>query len=99
VLAKWFLFPQVPGDLPRRLSNKKELHFLCRNFAIACPDNTFPRSVNDVYSLIEHARFPIVVKAAESQRLPAGTRSVSVRGIQWSCWPSTSRPKTRVYPI
>jgi len=77
-LAKWFLFPQVSGDLPRRLSNKRELHFLCRNFAIPCPDNVFPRSVDDVYSFIEHARFPVVVKAAESQRLPAGARSVSV---------------------
>jgi D-aspartate ligase len=77
-LAKWFLFPRLPGELPRRLSNKKELHFLCRTFGVPCPDNAFPRSVDDVYAFIEHAIFPIMVKAAESQRLPAGARSVSV---------------------
>jgi len=77
-LAKWFLFPRVPEELPRRLSNKRELHFLCRNFAIPCPTNVFPRSAEDVHSFIERARFPVVVKAAESQRLPAGACSVSV---------------------
>jgi D-aspartate ligase len=77
-LAKWFLFPRLPGGLPRQLSNKKELHSLCTTFGVPCPDNALPRSVDDVYSFIEGARFPVMVKAAESQRLPAGARSVSV---------------------
>ena len=77
-LANWFLFPEVPADLPRRLSNKKDLHFLCRNVAVSCPDIELPRSIDDVYSFIERARFPVVVKAAESQRLPSGVPGVCV---------------------
>lgn len=77
-LEKWFLFPRLSKDLPRRLANKKELYFLCRSLGVPCPEAAFPGSIDDVHGFIERATFPVVVKAAESQRLPKGARSVSI---------------------
>jgi predicted ATP-grasp superfamily ATP-dependent carboligase len=77
-LGKWFLFPQLPRELPRRLANKRDLYFLCRSIGVPCPETAFPGSVDDLYAFIERVKFPVVVKAAEPQRLPKGARSVSV---------------------
>ena len=77
-LAKLFLFPRLPRDLPRRLANKRDMYFLCRSIGVPCPESAFPGSVDDVHAFIERASFPVVVKAAETQRLPKGTPSVSI---------------------
>lgn len=77
-LAKWYILPRLPRELPRKLSNKKDLYRLCKSAGIPCPEMAFPRSVHDVQSFIERTTFPVVVKAAESHRLPKGTRSPSV---------------------
>jgi len=77
-LAKWFLFPRLPKELPRRLANKRDMYHLCRSTGVPCPESAFPGSVDDVYAFIERAKFPVVVKAAETQRLPKGTPSVSI---------------------
>ncbi len=77
-LEKWFLFPKLPPGLPRRLANKKDLYFLCRSTGTPCPETVFPSSVDDVHEFIERATFPVVVKPAESQRLPASFRRVSI---------------------
>jgi D-aspartate ligase len=77
-LAKWFLFPRLPRELPRRLANKRDMYFLCRSIGVPCPESAFPGSVDDVYAFIERVKFPVVVKAAEPPRLPKGTPSVSI---------------------
>src|SRR5262245_4717544 len=73
-LDKWFLFPKLPRDLPRRLINKKDLYFVCRSTGAPCPDAVFPTCIGDVREFIRRATFPVVVKAAEPQRLPKGAR-------------------------
>jgi D-aspartate ligase len=77
-LAKWFLFPRLPRELPRRLANKRDLYFLCQSTGVPCPETAFPGSADDVHAFIERVKFPVVVKAAEPQRLPKGTPSVSI---------------------
>ena len=76
-LENWFLFPSLPKELPRRLSNKKHLYFLCKKIGVPCPDAVFPSSFDDVYDFAERATFPVVVKAAEAHRLPHGARSTT----------------------
>lgn len=78
VLTKWFLFPPLPPGLPRRLANKRGLYSLCREHAIPCPEAAFPACLGDVHEFISRAAFPVVMKAAESQRTPAGMRSTSI---------------------
>jgi D-aspartate ligase len=75
ILGKSFLFPRLPPDLPRRLSNKQNLYRLCRSIGVPCPETASPRCLADVHAFIRHATFPVVVKAAEPQRLPEGVRS------------------------
>ena len=77
-LSKWFLFPRLPKELPRRLANKREIYHLCQRIGVPCPESAFPASVEDVHAYIERAKFPVVAKAAETQRLPKGTASVSI---------------------
>jgi predicted ATP-grasp superfamily ATP-dependent carboligase len=77
-LAKWFLLPRIKTDLPRRLANKKELYSICRSFGVPCPEATFPGCLDDVYEFIERAKFPLVIKARETYKLPKGVPSVRI---------------------
>jgi D-aspartate ligase len=77
-LQRWFLFPQQPVLLPRTLANKRELYLLCKQIGVSCPEAVFPNSMDDVYEFVQHATFPVVVKAAESWLLPAGARTTSI---------------------
>ena len=77
-LQQWFLFPQQPAMLPRTLANKRELYLLCKRMGVACPETVFPNSIDDVREFVEHASFPVVVKAAESWLLPEGGRTTSI---------------------
>ena len=77
-LEPWFRFPQLPGGLPRLLANKAELHALCEKLAVPCPEMIFPGSLEDVQSFAEHAVFPVIVKAVDSQAVLNGVRSTSI---------------------
>ena len=77
-LKKRFLFPGISPDLPRRLANKRELYSLCRSSGVDTPEAAFPNSLDDVHAFIERGRFPVMVKAAESQRLRVGARCPAI---------------------
>ena len=77
-LQQWFILPQQPAMLPRTLSNKRELYLLCKRIGVACPESVFPSSIDDVREFVEHASFPVVVKAAESWLVPEGGRTTSI---------------------
>lgn len=77
VVRKLFRIPLVKQDLPRRLANKRDLHSLCTSIAVPCPAVTFPDSLAQVHAFLEVATFPVVVKAADPQRLPSGVRRTS----------------------
>jgi D-aspartate ligase len=77
-LRQWFAFPQVPATLPRTLANKRELYRLCQEWKMPCPFSVFPNSPEEITDLIEHASYPIVIKAAESWSLPAGIHTTTV---------------------
>jgi predicted ATP-grasp superfamily ATP-dependent carboligase len=77
-LQQWFILPQQPAMLPRTLANKRELYLLCKRMGAACPDSVFPSSIEDVREFVEHASFPVVVKAAESWLLQEGERTTSI---------------------
>jgi len=77
-LAKWFLFPRVAPDLPRRMANKRDLYHLCQRLGIPCPHTEFPSSFEEAREFAARAAFPVVVKAADSRRLPKGARSTAI---------------------
>ena len=77
-LHRWFLFPRQTALLPRTLANKRKLYLLCKQIGVSCPETVFPNSRDDVHEFLEHATFPVVMKAAESWLLPDGARTTSI---------------------
>ena len=74
-LKRWFLFPEQTTTLPRTVADKRALYGLCQRLGVACPKTVFPNSIDDVHAFVQHAKFPIVVKAAASWLLPEGGRT------------------------
>ncbi|MGA7383857.1 MAG: hypothetical protein WBW81_03915, partial [Methylocella sp.] len=64
-LARWFLFPKVPPQLPRQLANKASLHALCAKIGIPSVRSVVPHSIDDVRAFAQGTAFPVVAKAAD----------------------------------
>lgn len=68
-LARWFIVPPVPPQVPHRLANKANLHSLCAEIGIPVARSVVPRSFDEVRVFADATEFPVVVKAVE-QWLP-----------------------------
>lgn len=64
-LAAWFILPEVPPDLPRRVASKRGLHELCEALAVPVPRAAFPRTRAEIAALADELTFPIVAKNVE----------------------------------
>jgi D-aspartate ligase len=65
-LRESFVFPEQPNSLLRRLSNKKELHDLCRSLDIPTPEHVVPADKDELVKLAAHTAYPVVAKRAAS---------------------------------
>ena len=61
-LRRWFLFPDPPSDLPRRLAGKYSLHELCRELGVASPRTVLPGSLATAREFASDVGFPLVAK-------------------------------------
>jgi len=68
-LAKSFVFPQQQPGLVRSLASKRDMFHLARRHGIPTPDAVFPASRADVLLFLERARFPVMLKGIDGQRL------------------------------
>lgn len=68
-LAADFIFPQAPAQLVHSLASKKEMFYLAHRHKIPTPDAAFPQSRKDVVSFLDRAKFPIMLKGIDGQRL------------------------------
>ncbi|WP_439392899.1 hypothetical protein ACRQ5Q_26895 [Bradyrhizobium sp. PMVTL-01] len=64
-LQQWFLFPKLRSDIPRRLADKSQLHTMCKQLRVPCPQAISPGTISEVYEFIETAAFPVVVKPSK----------------------------------
>jgi D-aspartate ligase len=69
VLAEGFIFPEQPAGLVYSLASKREMFYLARRHHIPTPDAVFPNSREDVLTFIDRARFPVMLKGIDGQRL------------------------------
>jgi D-aspartate ligase len=76
-LKERFLFPEQPDGLVFSLSNKKELHFLCKKMGLPTPEASFPQCRDEVMAFVEAAVFPVVMKRIVN-RLPEHRMQESV---------------------
>jgi D-aspartate ligase len=65
LLKRLFIFPTLPGTVPRQLATKTDLLILCNCIGIPHARSISPRSINDVLEFCETATFPMMMKAAE----------------------------------
>jgi D-aspartate ligase len=66
-LRRSFVFPEQTAELVHALSNKKDLHFLCKEHGVPTPDVFVPASADELHEFArDRAVFPVVVKGATS---------------------------------
>jgi D-aspartate ligase len=65
VLAPWFVLPDVPPTLPRRVASKRGLHQLCEGLGVPVPRAVFPTTRAAVAAFADELTFPIVAKNVE----------------------------------
>lgn len=61
-LRPWFLFPDQPSGLPRRVIDKYALFSLCRELDVPCVATELVRSVEEAEEFAARVGFPLVVK-------------------------------------
>ncbi len=72
-LQSAFIYPRQSGALARALCSKKEMAGLARQFGVPTPEVAFPRSLGDVEQYIETARFPVMLKGIDGNKLKERT--------------------------
>jgi D-aspartate ligase len=61
-LRRWFLFPDPPKELPRKLAGKYSLYQLCRELGLPCPQVTIPSSFSDAQEFAAATGYPLIAK-------------------------------------
>jgi D-aspartate ligase len=77
-LRRWFLFPDPPGDLPRRLAGKFSLYEACLELGVPCPRATMPSSLGTAQKFASAVGYPLIVKLTTPWTMGSGLRSTSV---------------------
>ena len=81
-LRRWFLFPDPPADLPRRLAGKYSLHEVCRELGIPSPRTVAPSSLAAAREFASAAGYPLIAKLTTPWAKGSGLRSTSVVASQ-----------------
>jgi len=77
-LRRWFLFPDPPGDLPRRLAGKYSLHEVCGEFGVSSPRTVTPGSLEAAQEFAAAAGYPLIAKLTTPWAAGHELRSTSV---------------------
>jgi D-aspartate ligase len=77
-LRRWFLFPDPPTDLPRRLAGKYSLHQACLELGVSCPRADIPGSLGSAQEFASAVGYPLIAKLTTPWTMDSGLRSTSV---------------------
>jgi predicted ATP-grasp superfamily ATP-dependent carboligase len=73
-----FLFPDLPGDLPRRLAGKYSLSQVCRELGVASPLTALPESLAQAREFAKRAGYPVIAKLTDPWHAHGRLRSTQV---------------------
>jgi D-aspartate ligase len=76
-LRRWFLFPDPPPDLPRRLAGKYSLYQACLELGVPCPRAAIPGSLAEAHEFASGVSYPLIAKLT-TPWTGNGLRSTSV---------------------
>jgi D-aspartate ligase len=68
-----FIYPRQSEALARTLVSKKDMAALARSCGVPTPTIAFPQSLEDVMQYIESARFPVMLKGIDGNKLKERT--------------------------
>jgi D-aspartate ligase len=77
-LRRWFLFPDPPSDLPRRLAGKYSLYQACLELGVSCPRTAIPGSLGTAEQFASDVGYPLIAKLTTPWTMGSGLRSTSV---------------------
>jgi|GEM_PF-368498 len=72
-LKKYFLFPNIPFNLVKKLCSKKEMNSLALKYNMPVPETFFPDSLFDVIDYSAKAKFPVLLKGIDGGKLETKT--------------------------
>lgn len=81
-LRRWFLFPDPPRDLPRRLAGKYSLHEACLELGVCSPRAALPGSLAAARNFASAVGYPLIAKLTTPWTAGSGLRSTSVVASQ-----------------
>jgi D-aspartate ligase len=81
-LRRWFLFPDPPRDLPRRLAGKYSLHQACAELGVSSPQAALPGSLDAARSFASAVGYPLIAKLT-TPWTAGGLRSTSIVASQY----------------
>ena len=68
-LSRRFIYAQQDADLVRNLVNKKQMYSLAKKCGVPTAEITLPKSVAEVEEFAYSAKFPVMLKANDGNRL------------------------------
>lgn len=69
ILADWFTFPRLKAEMISSLCDKKEMYSLAAKRGIPAPETFFPRSLDDVFAVLERIEYPVALKGIDGGKL------------------------------
>jgi D-aspartate ligase len=81
-LRRWFLFPDPPRNLPRRLAGKYSLYETCLELSVSSPRTVTPSSLDAARSFASAAGYPLIAKLTTPWTMGGRLRSTSVLASQ-----------------
>jgi len=75
-LRRWFRFPAVPRDLPRRLAGKYSLTTVCQELGLPVVQAILARRLFQAERFVEQVGLPVMVKLAEPWRSGNGAARI-----------------------
>jgi D-aspartate ligase len=77
-LRQWFMFPDPPSDLPRRLAGKYSLYQACLELGVPSPRAALPSSFGAAREFASATGYPVIGKLTTPWTAGRGLRSTSV---------------------
>lgn len=68
-ISRHFIYPQQNTELAKNLVSKKDMYLLAKKSGIPTAEITLPQSVADVEKFAHSARFPVLLKGSDGNRL------------------------------
>src|SRR5256714_13494512 len=72
-LSRRFIYPQIDAELAKTLVSKKHMYSLAKKSGVPTAEITLPKSLSEVEAFANSAKFPVLLKGSDGNRLKLRT--------------------------